>query len=102
MSDDEVLDRVGAEFSKSNEDVARSVGDDKRRLERELRSAVPLLINALRPLFKGARFSFRLKRLTSVCGKHVLQWQLRAQPDMPESYHNQQTRRGIIRYVEME
>lgn len=40
---------------------------------------------------------FKNKRLISKCGKYSLQWQLRDNPDLPESYENQQTTIGIVR-----
>jgi hypothetical protein len=79
--------------------VARTLGNDKHRLERRLRLSAWCLAADLRPLFRRARFSFATKRLTSACGKYALQWQLRRNPDKPEDYHNQQTTGGFVALI---
>lgn len=85
----------------TNESKAIAVGNDKERLQRELRSAVHCLKNEFRGIFKGARFSFAQKRLISTCGKFVLQWLVRSNPQAPISYDNQQTNRGTVVCVEL-
>lgn len=96
-SDDATIEKLRAEFS--NEAAAQAIANDKRKLERELRGAVACLVNELRPHFRAARFCFATKRLLSQCGRHSLEWRLRDKPAESESYHSQQTRRGIVCYV---
>jgi hypothetical protein len=81
------------------ENMAIALASNKRQLERRLRESVSCLINELRALFRGARFCFKTKRLISVCGKHALEYRIRLNPDLPESYQNQQTTRGCVVYV---
>lgn len=48
--------------------------------------------------FDLSNIDFEHKRLVSDCGGYVLQWQLRDNPAMPESYANQQTTVGVVRF----
>jgi len=83
------------------EDTALELGNDKHRLERELRRSVYFLRRDVRGLFKRARYSFRAKRIISECGTYALEWRKRQNPDQPENYDNQQTSRGIVLLLEL-
>lgn len=65
MSDDEIVERVRAEFAQESEQ------DRRRKLERRLRRDVFCLKNDLRPFFREARFDGL--RLVSACGRFALQ-----------------------------
>lgn len=80
---------------------AYRLGTDRKRLEYRLREARNCLVPELRAKFGRGRFNFREKRLESDCGKFAIVWRLRAKPDEPVSYENQQTSAGFIGVSEL-
>lgn len=78
---------------------ALALAADRGRLRRRLRAAANLTIRDLRKEFIGAKFDFENKRLVTRDGCRYLQWRVREFPDMPPSFHNQQTSVGYVCYV---
>lgn len=78
------------------EQLALEVAQNKKRLKQMLTEAKQLLTNEKRKLFQSPTFDFEQKCLVSTCGNYKLQWKLRHRPDLPISYSNQQTNRGIV------
>ncbi|MDP2660447.1 MAG: hypothetical protein Q8R28_06945, partial [Dehalococcoidia bacterium] len=79
----------------SSEQRAKELAADPKRLEARLRDGLKVLTAEYRKHFKGARFDFDKKQLIGSDG-YFLQWRLRAYPDRPESYNNQQTSTGNV------
>jgi hypothetical protein len=80
----------------SAEVVAIRLGNDRKALLRRLMDAKSTLVSSIRESFGKGRFDFKNKRLISDDGRYILAWRLRAQPDRPISYYNQQTTGGSV------
>lgn len=78
----------------TNEQKALAVGNDRKELRKRLNAAKACLKAVHKKYFKTVIFDFENKRL--IGNGHYLQWQLRNQPDLPESYDNQQTNCGTV------
>lgn len=86
----------------TNYDVAVALSENKTQLKKRLNDAKSCLTSHYNKLMQGSTFDFINKRLVSKCGKYFLQWLVRFRPDKPESYENQQTRRGCVVLFEIE
>jgi hypothetical protein len=82
---------------KTSEQLALELASDRKALLAELREASRMLNGRYHKFFqrKHQRFDFDNKRLYGFDG-FFLQWQLRHNPDAPESYENQQTSVGTV------
>lgn len=80
--------------SKGNEARAQVVGDNKGLLKSCLMEARGCLIQQYRSM-PVTRYDFNEKRLY-LGSSFYLQWQLRDDPNKPESYENQQTNSGAV------
>lgn len=76
------------------EQKALAIGNSKTKLLKRLKESLSVMNPGGQKIFKGYTYDFAGKRLISPCKKYALQWQLRDDPDQPESYHNQQTSVG--------
>ena len=79
----------------TNEEKARELGNDRKRLLMRLKEAKSVLSREIFKAFGKGTFDFQNRRLVGDNG-YELQWSLRANPDMPESYDNQQTSVGSV------
>lgn len=84
------------------EDKARHIGETPELLKELLRDTVTMYTKPYRELFKGAKFDFSRKCLWANDGQHAVVWDLRAYPDKPQSYRNQQTSLGRVSLVRYE
>lgn len=78
-----------------NEQAAISLSQSKPRLLKRLKEAKSVLMLSYQRYFSQWRFDFENKCLIGTDG-YRLQWLLRSNPNMPESYNNQQTNKGIV------
>lgn len=78
----------------TNEEKSIIVGQSKVKLKKRLMETKSVLSNEARKLFRNAKFDFENKRL--IGDGYFLQWELRNEPDKPESYYNQQTSVGTV------
>jgi hypothetical protein len=80
------------------EQKAVELGDDRKRLLARMRETISVMYPRYAKFFqrKHQRFDFDAKRLNGFDG-WFLQWELRENPNSPESYENQQTSGGIVR-----
>ncbi len=86
----------------TNEDKARTVGNDPNQLRVQLLTARSLLEKRIKQgNWKSFEIDFSNKRIVSDDGRYALQWKLRHNPDEPESYDNQQTSVGCVEVVEL-
>ena len=84
------------------EKSAIAFGADSKRVEARLRSASKLLLIGYRSVFAmGATFHADKRMLISADENWALVWQLRAQPDQPIGYGNQQTTNGSVFFVKV-
>ncbi len=81
---------------RSSEEIARAIGDDPKLCEGRLRDAVSMYLPKWEKLFKGAIFVAAEKRLWATDGIHMMEYRVRADPNAPESYENQQTSMGLV------
>lgn len=81
-----------------NELESLDLAASKKRLKQRLNEAIPLLDRKLRAYFTAPTFDFENRCLVSDCGNWKLQWKLRNNPNLPESYTNQQTNRGVVEF----
>lgn len=81
-----------------NEDLAREVGNNRKRLLQRLNEAKSCLVKPYLKGFGKGVFDFDAKTLTGDNGV-VLLWKLRENPESPESYQNQQTSRGHVQVL---
>ena len=84
------------------EDKARHIGETPELLKELLLDTLTCYTKHVRDIFKGAVFHFASKRLLAKDEEHALIWELRLEPDKPESYENQQTSLGrvsLVRYM---
>lgn len=79
----------------TNEDAALQMASNRKQLKAYLTEIKLLLVRELREGFGKGAFDFENRRLIGDNGI-ILQWKLRQHPDQPESYPNQQTRRGYV------
>jgi hypothetical protein len=82
----------------TNEQLALALGGDKVALRRRLYEARALLSKWALAYFSPREvcaFDFEKKRLVGLDG-YYLQWQIRRNPDEPDSYENQQTSVGSV------
>ena len=79
------------------ESLAVEVGNNRKHLLARLRETVHVLNGSYHKFFQcqHQRFDFDHKRLYGSDG-WFLQWQLRPNPEQPESYENQQTSVGCV------
>jgi hypothetical protein len=85
----------------TNEQAAQRLVDDSRQVRRRLLFARSCLTReALRLLGRGV-FDSANRRLVSDDGACALEWRLRRHPVEPESYRNQQTRVGVVCWVNL-
>jgi hypothetical protein len=80
---------------KSNEELAKELGASPKELRDEFRYVMSVMSDYWRTYFKKTTYDFKLKQLRGSDG-YVLQWQTRRYPDLPETYDNQQTSKGIV------
>ena len=80
----------------TNEEQARAVGASQSLLRKRLGEARSVLCRETAKLFHPGRFDFEGQCLHSNNGKRRLQWRVRADLNLPESYENQQTNRGTV------
>lgn len=83
------------DWARQREDLARALGDDRKRLRNELNDAKSCLRRVYLKFFRQPHFDFEKQRLVGDDG-YFLQWLIRPRPDKPESYKNQQTSAGSI------
>lgn len=80
---------------------ARAVGASPRLLRRRLEEVIPLLVPRLRNRYFPAGhkpvFDFEARTLTGLHGGQLV-WELRARPNAPVAYDNQQTSRGSVSF----
>ena len=79
----------------TNEQAAIALSQSNPRLLNRLKEAKSVLMLSYRRYFSQWKFDFENKCLIGTDG-YRLQWLLRLNPSMPESYNNQQTTRGIV------
>ena len=81
----------------TSEELALNLAADKTRLLARMRESISVMYPKYAKFFqrKHQRFDFDAKRLNGFDG-WFLQWQLRQNPNAPESYENQQTSQGIV------
>jgi hypothetical protein len=79
----------------ANERAALELAADRKCLHQRLTEAKAVMTNQYRRLFGKGRFDFANRRLIGE-NNLVLQWLPRMRPDLPESYTNQQTNRGVV------
>ena len=77
------------------EQVAITVGENRKQLRQRLMEARAVLVREIREGFGKGKFDFERKQLVGENGC-VLQWLVREYPDQPVSYQNQQTSRGSV------
>lgn len=77
------------------EQIAETVGDNRKQLRNRLMEAKAVLADPIRKGFGKGTFDFEKKQLVGDNG-YVLQWQIRLHPDQPPSFKNQQTSRGAV------
>lgn len=77
------------------EQVAESVGENRKQLRNRLVEARAVLAREIREGFGKGKFDFERRQLVGENG-YVLQWLVREYPDQPISYQNQQTSRGVV------
>jgi len=77
------------------EHAARIIGNDRKALRKRLQKARACLTAEVSRLFGKGKFDFANRRLIGDNGL-TLQWRMRRYPNLPESYHNQQTNCGIV------
>jgi hypothetical protein len=77
------------------EQVAVTVGENRKQLRQRLVEARAVLSDHVREGFGKGKFDFERKQLVGENG-FVLQWLVRERPDEPVSYENQQTSRGTV------
>ena len=77
------------------EQVAVTVGENRKQLRQRLMEARAVLVREIREGFGKGKFDFERKQLVGENG-FVLQWLVREWPDQPVSYKNQQTSRGTV------
>lgn len=77
------------------EKMALKLSNNKPQLKERLLEARSVLADWALKYFKSYRYDFENKRLTGTDG-YYLQWQLRNNPNIPVSYENQQTTKGIV------
>lgn len=81
----------------TSEQLARHIGDDPKLCEERLRDAATFYVDEYRKLFtKNAIFVASERRLYASDGIHLLQYQLRDDPNAPITLLNQQTNMGIV------
>jgi hypothetical protein len=85
----------------NNEEKARELAKDRKRLHQRLLSAKDCLDITVRTHHTPWVFNFQAKRLVSKNRKFILQWQVRKYPEMPVSYENQQTSTGTVIFREV-
>ena len=81
---------------------ASVVGSTRKLLKQRLREAYAVLTAGYKKKFTQFRFEFENNRVLSDDGTIALQWRLRAHPDQPPSYNNQQTSRGLVFVVNVD
>jgi hypothetical protein len=74
--------------------LALKIGNSKVELLKVLKDDLSCMNDYTRNIFKDCIFDFNNKRLVSKCKKYSFQWQLRPEPNKPESPNNQQTTLG--------
>lgn len=79
-----------------NERKAVQLSENHKRLHRRLLDAKDCLRRELGVFYSPWVFNFKAKRLISRNREFALQWKLRAFPESPISYENQQTNIGIV------
>jgi hypothetical protein len=81
----------------SSEELALALAGNRKELLARLRETVHVLNGRYHKFFqrKHQRFDYENKRLYGFDGFY-LQWRLRANPELPESYENQQTSVGTV------
>ena len=81
----------------SLEEMAMSVGNNRIMLRERFREAISTMNREDRRLFSTTKLDFENKRAYSTADpSRYLQWLLRAYPDAPISYENQQTSLGRV------
>jgi len=80
-----------------SEMLARELGEDRKRLEKHLREMRSILRDQNKRRFGKGRFDFATKTLIGLNGR--LEWRVRKNPDLPESYRNQQTNCGVVLFI---
>lgn len=78
------------------ESIAQAIGNDPKLCEERLRDALTFYMPTWQQRFKGAAFVPSLRQLQTPDGCYVLEYRVRRNPDMPESYKNQQTSMGVV------
>lgn len=81
--------------TKTSEQKAIELSQDKARLKKRLMESKACLKPEYKKHFSGAQFDFKGKRLVGEDG-YVLQWTVRDYPELPISYENQQTSAGSV------
>ena len=78
----------------ANLKMAIEFATDKKKLKKRLLEAKSVLTAEYKPKFTNAEFNFEDKKL--IGDGYTLQWQIRLQPNKPESFINQQTSIGTV------
>ena len=86
--------------TEAKEEKATVIGNDKTKLLKRLKESLSVMNNGGQRIFRGYTYDPAGKRLISHCKKYSLQWQLRDEPNKPESYNNQQTTTGMVIVIE--
>jgi len=101
-------DSIGCLVMAENMALGGEIGGSEALLKERLKDAKQLLFDEWEKAFSGASFDFEKKQLLSkplprkrpqftfVGQQYALQWALRRDVLLPESYHNQQTSRGGV------
>lgn len=85
------------------EEEARAFGNNSKLVEKRLRDSATMLLTKYR---KGldtphAVFDAQTRMLISVDQTYALVWLLRAKPDQPVGYLNQQLSHGVVSLIEI-
>ena len=82
--------------------MAHDVGNDRTALRKRLQFARSILTDESTECFGHGVYDFERKRLVSDDGRIALQWLLRPDPLLPDSYGNQQTSTGCVMIIRVE
>ncbi|MGB3203581.1 MAG: hypothetical protein WBB28_01195 [Crinalium sp.] len=80
-----------------NEKEAWAIASDRKLLRQRFKETISIMYSQDAKRFRtGWKLDFKAKTLISADGGLTLEWRLREDPNKPESYHNQQTSRGVV------